>query len=97
MPTRAARAGCLGRTLLIYDAIADEHTLRAWLPYDGLDWHLIVTSTSASWATSWNTVELGPLTHGAARELAAAILGDEVAAARLAEPIVEKAMPPCAR
>jgi tetratricopeptide (TPR) repeat protein len=83
--------GAAGRTLLIYDAIADERTLRDWLPYDGLDWHLVVTSTSASWATSWSTVELGPLARGAARELAASILGDEAAAARLAEPIVEKA------
>jgi hypothetical protein len=40
--------GGVGRVLLIYDAIADEQTLRDWLPYDGLDWHLIVTSTSAT-------------------------------------------------
>ena len=57
--------GASGPTLLTYDAIADERTLRAWLPYDGLDWHLIATSTSASWATSWTTVEL-PVRRGAA-------------------------------
>ena len=34
--------------LLIYDAIADERTLRDWLPYAGLDWHLLITSTSAA-------------------------------------------------
>lgn len=83
--------GSAGRTLLIYDAIADEHTLRDWLPYDGLDWHLIVTSTSARWASAWSTVELEPLQRAAARELAATILGDDPAAKRLAEPIAEKA------
>lgn len=83
--------GTAGRTLLIYDAIANERTLRAWVPYDGLDWHLIVTSTWAAWAKSWRTVELGPLHPGAARELAVWILGEGAAAERLAEPIVEKA------
>ncbi|HWO25659.1 MAG TPA: hypothetical protein VNO30_43270 [Kofleriaceae bacterium] len=83
--------GTAGRTLLIYDAIADERTLRDWLPYDGLDWHLIVTSTSASWARSWTTVEIGALGDAAARALVAAILGDAAASQRLAEPIVTKA------
>ena len=83
--------GTAGRTLLIYDGIADERTLRDWLPYDGLDWHLIVTSTSASWARSWTTVEIGALGDEAARALVAAILDDDAAAQRLAEPIVTKA------
>jgi tetratricopeptide (TPR) repeat protein len=83
--------GSAGRALLIYDAIADERSLRNWLPYDGLDWHLIVTSTSARWARSWSTVELGPLRRGADRELAASILGDDAAADRLAAAIAAKA------
>jgi tetratricopeptide (TPR) repeat protein len=83
--------GLAGRALLIYDAIADEHVLREWLPYDGLDWRLLVTSTSASWATSWRTLELALLDPGAARELAISILGDDVATNRLAEQIVVKA------
>ncbi|HWO25662.1 MAG TPA: tetratricopeptide repeat protein [Kofleriaceae bacterium] len=89
---RALReVGTAGRTLLIYDGIADERTLRDWLPYDGLDWDLIVTSTSASWASSWTTVEIGALHEGAARALVAAILDNAAAAQRLAEPIVAKA------
>jgi tetratricopeptide (TPR) repeat protein len=83
--------GTARRVLLIYDAVADERTLRDWLPYDGLDWHLIATSTSASWARSWGAVELGPLPDRAACQLAAAILGDDAAAARLVEPIVARA------
>jgi hypothetical protein len=53
--------GAAGRVLLIYDAVPDEGTLRAWLPFEGLDWHLLGTSTSANWATSWSTVRVGPL------------------------------------
>lgn len=83
--------GAAGRALVIYDAIADARTLHEWLPYDGLDWHLIATSTSASWARSWAVVELGPLPDRAARELAVAILGDGAAATRLVEPVVAKA------
>jgi len=83
--------GSAGRTLLIYDAVADERTLREWLPYEGLDWHLIVTSTSAKWASSWSTVEIGALHEQAARALVAVILSDEAAADRLAEPITAKA------
>lgn len=41
--------GAAGRTLVIYDAIADERTLRDWLPYEGRDVHVIATSTSAGW------------------------------------------------
>jgi hypothetical protein len=83
--------GSTGRTLLIYDAVADERTLREWLPYEGLDWHLIVTSTSAKWASSWSTVEIRALHEHAARALVATILSDEAAADRLAEPITAKA------
>ena len=83
--------GSAGCTLVIYDAIVDEHTLRDWLPYEGLDWHLIVTSTSARWANAWSTVELEPLPPAAARELVASILGDDIAAGRLAQPIAVKA------
>jgi len=83
--------GSAGRTLLIYDAVADERTLRQWLPYQGLDWHLIATSTSAKWASSWSRVEIGALHDQAARALVAAILADKVAADRLAEPIATKA------
>jgi len=81
--------GAAGRTLLIYDAVADEATLRDWLPYDGLDWHLLVTSTSASWARAWTTLEVGPLRDQAA--LVAAILDNEGGSGRLIEPIVTKA------
>lgn len=89
---RALRGlGSAGPTLLIYDAIADEDTLLNWLPYDGLDWHLIVTSTSARWARSWGTVELEPLPRTAARELAASILGNDAVAARLADSIAARA------
>jgi hypothetical protein len=83
--------GVAGRALLIYDAVADEDVLREWLPYDGLDWRLIATSTSASWATSWRTLELAPLDPGAACALVKSILGDDAAANRLAEQIVVKA------
>jgi tetratricopeptide (TPR) repeat protein len=83
--------GAAGRTLVIYDAVADERTLRDWLPYEGLDWHLIVTSTSANWASSWTTVEIGALRDEAARALVAAILADKAASDRLAEPIAAKA------
>jgi tetratricopeptide (TPR) repeat protein len=83
--------GAAGRTLVIYDAVADERMLRDWLPYDGLDWHLLVTSTSASWASSWITVEVGALGDAAARALVTAILADAAAADRLAEPIAVKA------
>jgi len=82
--------GSAGRTLLIYDAIADEGTLRDWLPYDGLDWHLIVTSTSARWANAWSTVALEPLQPVSARELVASILGDDTVADRLAGSIAAK-------
>jgi tetratricopeptide (TPR) repeat protein len=70
--------GGAGRALLIYDAIADERTLRDWLPYDGLDWHLIATSTSAGWAHSWSLVGVGRLCPDAERSLVASILGDEL-------------------
>jgi tetratricopeptide (TPR) repeat protein len=83
--------GAAGRVLVIYDGVADERTLRDWLPYDGLDWHLIATSTSGNWARSWSAIELGPLPDGAARALAAAILGDDAGAARLVAPIVARA------
>ncbi len=77
---RALRGlGSAGRTLLIYDAIADERTLRAWLPYDGLDWHLIVTSTSSRWARAWNCVDVGRLRPDAERALVASIVGDDAA------------------
>jgi hypothetical protein len=88
---RALRGlGSTGSTLLIYDAIADERTLRAWLPYDGLDWHLIATSTSASWARAWSRVAVPPLHADAERVLVVSILGDG-AADRLARRIVAKA------
>lgn len=83
--------GSLGRALVIYDAVADEPILRDWLPYEGLDWHLIVTSTSASWARSWSVVDIAPLAPTAAQALVASILDDEAAAARLSAPIAAKA------
>jgi hypothetical protein len=49
--------GSEGRVLIIYDAVVDERTLLRWRPYDGLEWHLIATSTSAAWAAAWNTGE----------------------------------------
>src|SRR6185295_17087011 len=88
---RALRTlGASGRTLLIYDSIADERTLRDWLPFEGLDWHLIATSTSARWARAWNLVEVGPLHTDAEHALVASILGDR-AADRLATRIAAKA------
>lgn len=69
--------GNTSRTLLIYDAIADERTLRDWLPSVGQDVHLIVTSNSANWARSWKTVEVLPLTPAVGRELVSSILGDK--------------------
>jgi len=83
--------GNTGRALVIYDAVADEPTLRDWLPSEGLDWHLIATSTSARWASTWSILELEPLQSDAARELTASILGDETAANRLAEAIATNA------
>lgn len=83
--------GSAGPTLLIYDSVADERTLCEWLPYDGLDWHLIVTSTFAHWAPSWSTIEVGVLREPAARALVSTILCNEVAAARLAAPIAAQA------
>ena len=79
--------GSSGRTLLIYDAIADEQTLRDWLPHDGLDWHVIATSTSARWARAWSRIDVRPLHADAERALVASILGDGTAdrlAARIA-------------
>jgi len=77
---RALRGlGSAGRTLLIYDAIADERTLRDWLPYDGLDWHLLVTSTSSRWARAWNRVDVGRLRPDAERALVASIVGGDAA------------------
>jgi len=82
--------GGTARTLLIYDAIADERTLRDWLPYEGLDWHLIVTSTSEGWAPYWSLVDVGRLRPDAERALVASILGDH-AADRLITRIAERA------
>jgi len=75
---RARRAlyalGSGQRALLIYDAVADESTLRTWLPCTGLAWHLIATSTSSSWAARWATVAVRPLSKRWARSLVSAIL-----------------------
>lgn len=83
--------GSEGRVLIIYDAVADERTLRGWLPYDGLEWHVLVTSTSASWAAAWNTVKVGALAEHAVRTLVSKILADQAAATRLAPALSEKA------
>ena len=83
--------GSASRVLVIYDAISCEQVLRDWLPYDGLDWHLIVISTSAVWASAWCTVEIEALPPEAGHQLVASILDDEAAAARLAAPIAAKA------
>jgi len=83
--------GSAGRVLVTYDAISGEQVLRDWLPYDGLDWHLIVTSTSAIWASAWRTVEIEALHPEAGHQLVASILDEEAAAARLAVPIAAKA------
>lgn len=80
-----------GRALLIYDAIAGQDTLREWLPYAGLQWHLLVTTTSGRWDAAWNTVKLDHLQPAAARELVAAILDDREAATKLAAQVVTKA------
>jgi tetratricopeptide (TPR) repeat protein len=82
--------GSTGRTLLIYDAIADERTLCDWLPYEGLDWHLIVTSTSVRWSRSWHLVEVVSLRRDAEHALVASIVGND-AADRLVVPIAAKA------
>jgi tetratricopeptide (TPR) repeat protein len=87
---RALQAiGGAGRALLIYDAIADEATLGSWLGY-GLDWHLIATSTSASWGRAWRVVDLQRLAAPAERALVASIVGDG-AAGRLAPLLAERA------
>jgi tetratricopeptide (TPR) repeat protein len=82
--------GGAGRALLIYDAIADEATLRSWLGYDGLDWHLIATSTSASWGRGWRVVDLRRLAAPAERALVGYIVGDD-ASDRLAPLLAERA------
>lgn len=80
-----------GRVLIVYDAVTDEHTLRGWLPNDELEWHLIVTSTFASWAASWNAVKVGALDEQAAGALVTRLLADAAAAERLAPAITDKA------
>ena len=82
--------GSSGRRLLIYDAIADEHTLRAWLPPASSDWHVIATSTSALWARTFRCVDVRPLQGDAEHLLVASILGDR-ATDRLARRIAAKA------
>jgi hypothetical protein len=80
-----------GRVLIVYDAVTDERTLRGWLPNDELEWHLIVTSTFASWAAPWNTVKVGALDKQDARTLVTRLLADEAAAKLLAPAITDKA------
>jgi hypothetical protein len=80
-----------GRVLIVYDAVTDERTLRGWLPNDELEWHLIVTSTFASWAAPWNTVKVGALEKQAARTLVTGLLADESAAKLLVPAIIDKA------
>lgn len=75
---RALRTvGGAARTLLIYDAIADEDVVRDWLPYAGNDWHVIATSTSAMWARAWSRLDMRPLGKDAERTLVRSILGSD--------------------
>jgi tetratricopeptide (TPR) repeat protein len=82
-----------GRCLLVYDAVPDETWLRRWMPNQGLDWHLVVTSTSLDWTPGYRDkiIGLDALNEGAARSLVQALLADAEATRRFADAIVERA------
>lgn len=78
-------------TLLIYDNVAGEKILDAWLPPGDAACHVLATSTYGYWPTPWTTVPVEPFPDGDARQLVSRLITAKDAANRFANGIVAKA------
>jgi len=77
---RALQLVAAERSLLVYDNVADDEMLRAWLPPAGSPADVIASSTSSDWPRYRKTITMGPLDVGDARELLLSFVSPEVAA-----------------
>jgi tetratricopeptide (TPR) repeat protein len=81
IPDRAARmlASIEEPTLLIYDNVASERELTAWLPPAGLPAHVLVTTTSSDWTGRHAVRNVQPLQATDAQAIVEGVAGQDAA------------------
>src|SRR5262249_28097548 len=77
--------------LLLYDGVASEADLDAWLPPGGARCHVLATSTNRYWTRRHVTCSVPLLPDDDAGSLAATLLGDTAVALGYAEPLIRHA------
>jgi hypothetical protein len=66
-------------TLLVYDNVTSEESMRSWLPPAGMPCHVIMTTLLDRWDAGWLSLELEPLSREMSLDLITAIAGSDLA------------------